>query len=57
MREALDQGLSEAEATEQVRLDDYTHWGQYEDWFPLNVGAVYRWLAEVSQLDARAGKS
>ena len=20
--------------------------GQYEDWFPMSVGAVYRWLAE-----------
>ncbi len=19
--------------------------GRYEDWFPMNVGAVYRWLA------------
>ena len=45
VQEALDQGLSEAEAMEQVSLDDYAHWGQYEAWFPLNVGAVYRWLA------------
>ena len=42
---ALDEGLSEEEAVAQVRLDDYADWGQYEDWFPLNVGAVYRWLA------------
>ena len=42
---ALDDGLSEEEAMAQVRLDDYAHWGQYEEWFPLNVGAVYRWLA------------
>ncbi len=42
---ALDEGLSEEEAMEQVRLDDYADWGQYEAWFPLNVGAVYRWLA------------
>ena len=42
---ALDEGLSEEEATAQVRLDDYADWGQYEDWFPLNVGAIYRWLA------------
>ena len=45
VQEAVDQGLSEAEAMEQVRLDDYAGWGQYEDWFPMNVGAVYRWLA------------
>ena len=43
---ALDEGLSEDEAVAQVRLDDYAGWGQYEEWFPLNVGAVYRWLAE-----------
>ena len=42
---ALDEGLSEEEAMAQVRLDDYAHWGQYEEWFPMNVGAVYRWLA------------
>ena len=43
---ALGEGLSEDEAVAQVRLDDYADWGQYEEWFPLNVGAVYRWLAE-----------
>ena len=43
---ALDEGLSEEEAMAQVRLDDYAHWGQYQEWFPMNVGAVYRWLAE-----------
>ncbi|MCY3547061.1 MAG: MBL fold metallo-hydrolase [Gemmatimonadetes bacterium] len=42
---AVDEGLSEEEAMAQVRLDDYAHWGQYEAWFPMNVGAVYRWLA------------
>ena len=42
---ALDGGLSEEEAMAQVRLDDYAHWDQYEEWFPMNVGAVYRWLA------------
>lgn len=46
VQEALDAGLSEEEAMAQVRLDDYAHWGQYEDWFPMNVGAVYRWLAD-----------
>jgi len=48
VQEAVDAGLSEEEAIERVRLDDYAHWGQYEDWFPMNVGAVYRWLAGVS---------
>ena len=45
VQEALDGGLSEEEAVEQVRLDDYAHWGRYEDWFPMNVGAAYRWLS------------
>lgn len=45
VQEALDGGLSEEEAVEQVRLDDYAHWGRYDDWFPMNVGAVYRWLS------------
>ena len=35
---------------EQVRLDDYADWGQYEDWFPLNVGAIYRWLGAEGRL-------
>lgn len=48
VQEAIDQGLSEEEAMEQVRLDDYAHWGQYEAWFPMNVGAVYRWLKGAS---------
>ena len=30
----------------RVRLDDDAHrGGQYEEWFPLNVDAVHRWLA------------
>ena len=44
-RRRLDQGMSEEQAMEQVRLEDYAHWGQYEARFPLNAGAVYRWLA------------
>ena len=48
VQEAIDQGLSEEQAMEQVRLDDYAHWGQYEAWFPMNVGAVYRWLKGAS---------
>ena len=48
VQEAIDRGLSEEEAMEQVRLDDYARWGQYEAWFPMNVGAVYRWLKGAS---------
>ena len=45
VRDAVEAGLSEDEAAESVRLDAYSGWGNYEQWFPLNVRGVYRWLA------------
>ena len=42
--EAIERGWSEDEAAERVRLPVYEEWGQYENWFPLNVRAIYRWL-------------
>lgn len=42
---ALDDGLTEDQAAERVRLPEYASWGQYDAWFPLNVRAIYRWLA------------
>lgn len=42
---AVRRGLSEDEAAAQVRLPQYADWGGYEEWFPLNVRGVYRWLA------------
>ncbi|GIW53053.1 MAG: hypothetical protein KatS3mg081_2408 [Gemmatimonadales bacterium] len=49
LREAVEQavrrGLSEDQAAREVRLPQYESWGGYGDWFPLNVRAMYRWLA------------
>ena len=42
---AVRQGWSEDEAAQRVTLPQYRTWGGYEDWFPLNVRAVYRWVA------------
>lgn len=42
---AIERGWSEDEAAERVKLEPYAGWGQYEEWFPLNVRAIYRWLA------------
>ena len=44
VRRAVDDGLSEDQAAERVRLPDYGEWTQYESWFPLNVRAIYRWM-------------
>jgi glyoxylase-like metal-dependent hydrolase (beta-lactamase superfamily II) len=38
-------GLTEDEAAAQIRLPAYQAWGAYEDWFELNVRAIYRWVA------------
>ena len=45
VRGAVEAGLTEDEAADTVRLDAYAGWGNYEQWFPLNVRGVYRWLA------------
>lgn len=44
-RRAIAQGLTEEQTMRSVRLPQYAGWGQYEAWFPLNLQAVYRWLA------------
>lgn len=41
---AVRNGWTEDEAAARVRLPAYEGWGQYAEWFPLNVRAVYRWL-------------
>ena len=43
---AVDQGWTEDQAAERVRLQEYASWDQYEAWFPMNVRAIYRWLAD-----------
>lgn len=42
---ALAEGWSEDRAAQEIRLPEYADWGQYEAWFPLNVRAIYRWMA------------
>lgn len=42
---ALDRGLTEDEAADQLEAPEYADWGQYEAWFSLNVRGMYRWLA------------
>jgi glyoxylase-like metal-dependent hydrolase (beta-lactamase superfamily II) len=44
VRQARAQGLSEDQAMQQIRLPAYASWAQYEQWLPLNVRAIYRWL-------------
>ena len=44
VQQAIDNGWTEDEAAERVRLPQYESWGQYEAWFPLNVRAIYRSL-------------
>ncbi len=43
--EAIGAGLSEDEAAASVRLPRYADWSAYDDWFELNVRAIYQWLA------------
>ena len=45
VRKALDAGWSEDRAADQIRLPEFSDWGQYDAWFPLNVRAIYRWMA------------
>ncbi len=41
---AVEKGWTEDEAAERVKLPAYEGWGQYDEWFPMNVRAIYRWL-------------
>lgn len=45
VRDALARGWSEDEAADRIDLPQYSAWGQYDAWFPLNVRGVYRWLS------------
>ena len=45
VRDAVAAGWTEEQAAERIRLDAYSAWGNYDQWFPLNVRGVYRWLA------------
>ena len=43
--DAIGAGSSEDEAAASVRLPRYADWSRYDDWFELNVRAIYQWLA------------
>ena len=45
VRDALAAGWSEDRATDEIRLPEFSAWGQYEAWFPMNVQAIYSWMA------------
>ena len=44
VRDALAAGWSEDRAAAEIRLPEFSDWGQYEAWFPMNVRAIYRWM-------------
>ncbi len=44
VRGAIAEGMTEDEAAASIRLDGYANWDRYDDWFPMNVRGVYRWL-------------
>lgn len=44
-RTAVADGLTEDQAARRIRLDQYADWDRYEDYFPMNVRAAYRWVA------------
>lgn len=45
VEEAVRAGQTEDEAAASVQLPDFSHWGRYDEWFAMNVRAVYRWVA------------
>ena len=45
VRAALAAGWSEDRAAEEIRLPEFSDWGQYQAWFSMNVRAVYGWMA------------
>jgi len=42
---ALEEGLDLEQAKGRITMSDYRHWGQYEQWLPLNVEGLYRILS------------
>jgi len=45
VEEAVEAGLSEDEAAASVRLDEFSGFNSYDEWFALNVRGMYRWVA------------
>lgn len=46
VEEAVRSGQTEDEAAASIELPAFSEWGRYDDWFSMNVRAVYRWAAE-----------
>lgn len=46
VEDAVARGWSEDRAAREVELPEYAGWEGYDEWFPLNVRAMYRWLRE-----------
>ena len=44
--EAIANGLSLEETKAAVDMSDYSDWGQYENWLPLNIEGLYALLSE-----------
>ena len=44
---ARDAGRSEDEAVETIRLPQYAHFANFDDWFEGNVRAMYRWAGST----------
>ena len=45
VRSGFAAGLSEDEVAEGIELSEFAHFGQFEEWMPLNARALYRWIA------------
>lgn len=45
VQDAVDAGMTEDEAAEQVDLPEFHDFGQYDEWFELNVRGLHRWMA------------
>lgn len=43
--DAVEAGLSEDEAVERIDLPEFRDFGQYDEWFRLNVRGLHRWMA------------
>lgn len=41
---AISEGKSEDEAASSIKLPEFSNWGNYDAWFPLNVKGMYRQL-------------
>ena len=52
MRDAIADGINEDEAVKNTRMPEYKDWRSYDEWFPMNVRAVYRYEKETAAKSA-----